>query len=61
MKNKKKKLISVIAVVIAVVLAAGLPIFSKETIADWIGKPYTARKIRMDKHCYACTAGAGSS
>ena len=42
-------------------LAAGLPIFSKETIADWIGKPYTARKIRMDKHCYACTAGAGSS
>ena len=42
-------------------LAAGLPIFSKETIADWIGKPYTVRKIRMDKHCYACTAGAGSS
>ena len=42
-------------------LAAGLPIFSKETISDWIGKPYTARKIRMDKHCYACTAGAGSS
>ena len=31
-------------------LAAGLPIFSTETIADWIGKPYTARKIRMDKH-----------
>lgn len=25
-------------------LAAGLPIFSKETIADWIGKAYTARK-----------------
>ena len=42
-------------------LAAGLPIFSKETIADLIGKPYTVRKIRMDKHCYACTAGAGSS
>ena len=42
-------------------LAAGLPIFSKETISDWIGRPYTARKIRMDKHCYACTAGAGSS
>ena len=25
-------------------LAAGLPIFSKETIADWIGKPYTAQE-----------------
>lgn len=42
-------------------LAAGLPVFGEETISDWIGKPYAVRKIRMDKHCYACTAGAGSS
>lgn len=42
-------------------LAAGLPVFGEETISDWVGKPYKVRKIRMDKHCYACTAGAGSS
>lgn len=42
-------------------LAAGIPIVSRETIFDYVGKPYKARKIRMDKHCYACTAGAGSS
>ena len=27
-------------------------------IAD---KPFEPRKICFDKHCYACTAGAGSS
>lgn len=42
-------------------LAADLPVLSKETIFDLLGKPYSARIIRMDKHCYACTAGAGSS
>lgn len=42
-------------------LAADLPIVSREKIFDFVGKPYKVRKIRMDKHCYACTAGAGSS
>ncbi len=42
-------------------LAAGLPVFTEETIFDYVEKPYKKRKIRMDKHCYACTAGAGSS
>ena len=42
-------------------LAAGLPVLGGETIFDVVGKPYKIRKIRMDKHCYACTAGAGSS
>lgn len=42
-------------------LAAELPIFTQETIFDYVGKPYNVRRIRMDKHCYACTAGAGSS
>lgn len=42
-------------------LAAELPIVSREKIFDFARKPYKVRKIRMDKHCYACTAGAGSS
>ena len=42
-------------------LAADLPVYSGETIFDLLGKPYSTRRIRMDKHCYACTAGAGSS
>ena len=42
-------------------LAAELPVLGGETIFDVVGKPYKIRKIRMDKHCYACTAGAGSS
>lgn len=42
-------------------LAAELPILSGETIFDYVGKPYKKRTIRVDKHCYACTAGAGSS
>ncbi|MDD5823971.1 MAG: arsenosugar biosynthesis radical SAM protein ArsS [Firmicutes bacterium] len=42
-------------------LAAELPLIKPATIHDFVGKPYSARKIRMDKHCYACTAGAGSS
>lgn len=32
-----------------------------ETIFDIADKPYEARRICFDKHCYACTAGAGSS
>lgn len=42
-------------------LAAGLPVFTEETIFDYVKQPYKKRKIRMNKHCYACTAGAGSS
>lgn len=42
-------------------LAAGLPVFTEETIFDYVKQPYKKRHIRMDKHCYACTAGAGSS
>lgn len=45
----------------AVHVAAGLPVLGGETIFDVVGNPYKIRKIRMDKHCYACTAGAGSS
>lgn len=42
-------------------LAAELPVLTGETIFDYAGKPYKRRRIRVDKHCYACTAGAGSS
>ena len=42
-------------------LAAGMPVNGGQTIFDVTGEPYQVRKIRMDKHCYACTAGAGSS
>ena len=43
-------------------LAAGLPCLQPEkTIFDLLGKPYKKRIILVDKHCYACTAGAGSS
>ena len=42
-------------------LASGIPVVGNQKIFDVTGKPYQVRKIRMDKHCYACTAGAGSS
>lgn len=43
-------------------LAAGLTLIQNEkTIFDVVGKPYKKRCIRVDKHCFACTAGAGSS
>ena len=42
-------------------LAAGIPVVGNQKIFDVTEKPYQVRKIRMDKHCYACTAGAGSS
>ena len=42
-------------------LAAELPVFTEETIFDYVRQPYKKRNIRMDKHCYACAAGAGSS
>ncbi len=41
--------------------AAGLKVTTGETIFDIADKPYEPRKICFDKHCYACTAGAGSS
>ena len=43
------------------ILEAGIPVVGNQKIFDVTGKPYQVRKIRMDKHCYACTAGAGSS
>ncbi len=36
-------------------LAAGIPVVGNQKIFDVTGKPYQVRKIRMDKHCYACT------
>lgn len=41
--------------------AAELPINSGETIFDWQGKPINNRSICFGQHCYACTAGQGSS
>lgn len=41
--------------------AVGLPAATGENIKDLPGKPYKKRKICFDKHCYACTAGQGSS
>lgn len=40
---------------------ADLPITTKENIFDLVGKPYKKRTIQFGKHCYACTAGQGSS
>ncbi len=41
--------------------AEDLPILTGETIFDLVGKPYKKRRICVDKHCYGCTAGQGSS
>lgn len=41
--------------------ALEMPIESKENIKELAEKPYQKRKICFDKHCYACTAGQGSS
>lgn len=41
--------------------AAGLPIRSGETILDLVGKKPVERQICFGRHCYACTAGQGSS
>lgn len=41
--------------------AVDMPVETKETIMDLRDRPYKKRKIRFDKHCYACTAGQGSS
>jgi radical SAM/Cys-rich protein len=41
--------------------ALGLTINGINHIQDLIDKPLTARKIVFGNHCYACTAGAGSS
>ncbi len=42
-------------------LASNQPILSEETIFDFVGRPYEKRRICLNKHCFACTAGAGSS
>jgi radical SAM/Cys-rich protein len=41
--------------------AADMKVTTGETIFDIVDKPYEPRCIYFDKHCYACTAGAGSS
>lgn len=41
--------------------AVDMPVATGENITDLPGKPYKKRKICFDKHCYACTAGQGSS
>ena len=41
--------------------AAELPIDGGSTIFDWLGRPVGKRPIRFGQHCYACTAGQGSS
>ncbi len=41
--------------------AAELPIETNETIMDYEGKAYRNRIIKFAKHCFACTAGKGSS
>ena len=41
--------------------AVDLPIEGVDHMKDLVGKPYEKRRIRLDKHCYACTAGQGSS
>ena len=41
--------------------ALGLKILDKKTIFDFAREKQPARKIVFANHCYACTAGAGSS
>lgn len=41
--------------------AIDLAISTGETIFDIMDKPYQKREIAFGNHCYACTAGAGSS
>jgi radical SAM/Cys-rich protein len=41
--------------------AADMKVTTNQTIFDIAEAPYEARTIYFDKHCYACTAGAGSS
>ena len=41
--------------------AKEMPICTKETIKDYVHKKQLKRKISFADHCYACTAGQGSS
>jgi radical SAM/Cys-rich protein len=41
--------------------AAELPIDGRMTVFEWLGQPPAKRHIRFGQHCYACTAGQGSS
>ena len=41
--------------------AADIKISTGDTVFDIAEKPHEPRRICFDKHCYACTAGAGSS
>ena len=41
--------------------AIGMKISTGETIHDLADKPFKPRQICFARHCYACTAGQGSS
>ncbi len=41
--------------------ALGLPVRGGQQIHDLLETPLTERRIVFGSHCYACTAGAGSS
>jgi radical SAM/Cys-rich protein len=41
--------------------AANLPVFDNSTVFDWLEQSPKKRPIRFGQHCYACTAGQGSS
>lgn len=41
--------------------AGGFPIAGKKTIFDLAAEDYAPRRIIFGRHCYGCTAGAGSS
>ena len=41
--------------------AVDMPAEGGAKIEDLVKRPYEKRKICFDKHCYACTAGQGSS
>ena len=41
--------------------AVDMKVSTEDTVFDIAEKPYELRRICFDKHCYACTAGAGSS
>lgn len=41
--------------------ALDMKVSTGDTIFNLAAKPYEPRTICFDKHCYACTAGAGSS
>ena len=41
--------------------ALGIPVSGGQTVSDLKDKPFEPRRICFNRHCYACTAGQGSS